>query len=101
MTGCQIPIHVGNGIIKPGDIFFADIDGVSVISQKIAVGVWLRAEVIEKNEGEIKQWVAAGLSTEKNPRAWRLFPSPWLLPQVIETQRFKTEKSFLLFSVSL
>lgn len=65
MTGYQVPIQVGNAIIKPGDIIFADIDGAIIIPRKIAVEVLLRAEAIEKNEGEIKEWVAAGLSAEE------------------------------------
>lgn len=65
MTGYQVPIQVGGVIIKPGDIILADIDGVLVISRKIAWEVLQRAEQIEKNEIEIKEWVEAGLSTEE------------------------------------
>ncbi|MAX24684.1 MAG: dimethylmenaquinone methyltransferase [Phycisphaeraceae bacterium] len=65
MTGYQVPIQVGNCIIKPGDIIFADIDGAMVIPRKIAVEVLLRAEAIEKNEEEIKEWVSAGMSAEE------------------------------------
>ncbi|MFA7236114.1 MAG: RraA family protein [Phycisphaeraceae bacterium] len=63
MTGYQIPIIIGGVIIKPDDLIFADIDGVIVIPRKLIVPVLLRAEAIEKNELEIKDWVAAGLST--------------------------------------
>ena len=65
MTGYQQPIQVGNVLIKPGDIIFADIDGAMVIPRKIAVEVLMRAEAIEKNEEEIKEWVAAGMSAEE------------------------------------
>lgn len=65
MTGYQVPIIVGGVIIKPGDIILADIDGVLVIPRKLAVPVLERAEGIEKNELEIKEWVDAGLSTEE------------------------------------
>jgi len=65
MTGYQVPIQIGNVIIKPGDIIFADIDGAMVIPRKYAVEVLLRAETIEKNEEEIKEWVAAGLSAKE------------------------------------
>lgn len=65
MTGYQLPITVGGVIIKPGDVIFADIDGVIVIPRKLAVAVLERAEQIERNEGEIKEWVEAGLSTEE------------------------------------
>lgn len=63
MTGFQVPVMVGGVLIKPGDIIMADIDGVIVIPRKIAEQVLLRAEQIEKNEIEIKEWVDAGLST--------------------------------------
>ncbi len=64
MVGYQVPIFVGEVIIKPGDIIMADIDGALVIPRKMAVGVLERAEGIERNEGEIKEWVDAGLSAE-------------------------------------
>ncbi len=65
MTGYQVPITVGGVIIKPGDLVFADIDGALVIPRKIAVAALERAEQIERNEGEIKEWVDAGLSAEE------------------------------------
>jgi regulator of RNase E activity RraA len=65
IVGYQVPIFVGDVIIKPGDIILADIDGGLVIPRKIAVQVLERAEQIEHNEGEIKEWVDAGLSAEE------------------------------------
>ncbi len=61
----QVPVYVGRVIIKPGDILLADIDGALVIPRRIAVEVLERAEDIERNEGEIKEWVDAGLSTRE------------------------------------
>ncbi|MDA3874282.1 MAG: RraA family protein [Kiritimatiellae bacterium] len=58
----QVPIFVGKVLVKPGDILLADIDGALVIPRKIAVEVLKRAEQIENNEEEIKEWVDAGLS---------------------------------------
>jgi len=40
----------------------ADIDGALVIPRPMIVAVLERAEQIERNEGEIKEWVDAGLS---------------------------------------
>lgn len=65
MTGFQVPITVGGVSIKPGDVIMADIDGALVIPRKRAVPVLKRAEQIEQNEGEIKEWVDAGLSTQE------------------------------------
>tara|TARA_B100001971_G_scaffold213227_1_gene245945 strand:+ start:3535 stop:4248 length:714 start_codon:yes stop_codon:yes gene_type:complete len=61
----QVPIYVGEVIVRPGDILLADIDGALVVPRKLAVAVLERAEQIERNEGEIKEWVAAGLTAEE------------------------------------
>lgn len=60
----QVPIFVGDLIIRPGDIILADIDGAVLIPRQIAVAVLERAEQIEKNEDEIKEWVEAGLPAQ-------------------------------------
>ncbi len=65
IVGYQVPVRVGDVIIKPGDVILADIDGAMVIPRKLAVAVLERAEAIERNEGEIKEWVDAGLSTQE------------------------------------
>lgn len=65
IVGYQVPIYVGDVIVKPGDIILADIDGALVIPRKLAVAVLERAEEIERTEGEIKEWVDAGLSAEE------------------------------------
>jgi regulator of RNase E activity RraA len=62
LVGYQVPIFVGEIIIKPGDILLADIDGGVLIPRHLAVAVLERAEQIEANEGEIKEWVDAGMS---------------------------------------
>jgi regulator of RNase E activity RraA len=64
LTGYQVPIVIEGVIIKPGDLILADIDGALVIPRKIVETVLERAETIERNEGEIKEWVDAGLSAE-------------------------------------
>ncbi len=60
----QVPVIIGDVIVKPGDILLADIDGALVIPRKLAVAVLKRAEKVEQNEGEIKEWVDAGLSAQ-------------------------------------
>jgi regulator of RNase E activity RraA len=65
IVGYQVPIFVGDVIIRPGDIILADIDGALVVPRKLAAAVLQRAEQIERNEGEIKEWVDAGLSAEE------------------------------------
>jgi len=58
----QVPIFVGQVVVKPGDLIMADIDGALCIPRALIMEVLTRAEAIERNEGEIKQWVDAGLS---------------------------------------
>lgn len=65
MTGYQVPIVVGGVMIKPGDLIFADIDGAIVIPRKLIVPVLERAEAIERNELEFKDWIEAGLSPQE------------------------------------
>ena len=62
MTGYQVPIVVGGVLIKPGDLIFADIDGALVVPRALVMNVLERAESIETNEGEFKEWIDAGLS---------------------------------------
>jgi regulator of RNase E activity RraA len=65
ITGYQVPVTVGTVLIKPGDLIFADIDGAIVIPRKLVLPVLERAEAIESNEGEFKEWIDAGLSPEE------------------------------------
>lgn len=61
----QIPIKVGEALIKPGDVVFADIDGVLCVPRDIAYKVLLRAEEIKQNEKQIFCWVSEGVSVEE------------------------------------
>ncbi|WOO43610.1 RraA family protein [Rubellicoccus peritrichatus] len=61
----QVPIFIGDIVIKPGDIILADIDGGVVIPRNLAVAVLERAEKVENNEEEIKEWVEAGMSAKE------------------------------------
>ena len=61
ITDFQTPIVIADVIIKPGDLILADIDGALVVPRAQVEAVLARAETIEKNEVEIKQWVDAGL----------------------------------------
>ena len=65
ITDYQVPITVGGVIIKPGDLVIADIDGALIVPRKLVEPVLERAEAIEANEGEFKEWVDAGLSAEE------------------------------------
>ncbi len=60
ITHYQIPIKIGDVVIKPGDVIFADCDGVVCVPRDIAYEVLLRAEEIRENEKKIFGWVANG-----------------------------------------
>ena len=60
ITHYQVPIKIGEVVIKPGDVILADIDGVLCVPRDLAVDVLLRAEEILSNEKKIFGWVAEG-----------------------------------------
>jgi len=60
ITHYQIPIQIGNTVIKPNDVLLGDIDGVLVVPRDIAYEVLLRAEEIRENEKKIFSWVQEG-----------------------------------------
>ncbi len=60
ITHYQLPIKIGDTLIKPGDVILGDIDGVICVPRDIAYDVLLRAEEIKINEKKIFSWVAAG-----------------------------------------
>jgi len=60
ITHYQIPIQIGDVLIKPGDVILADCDGVVSVPRDIAYDVLLRAEEILANEKKIFSWVAKG-----------------------------------------
>ena len=60
ITHYQIPIKIGDAVIRPGDVIFADCDGVVCVPRDIAYDVLVRAEEIRANEKKIFGWVAAG-----------------------------------------
>lgn len=60
ITHHQVPIKIGDVVIKPGDIVLGDIDGVVIVPRDIACEVLVRAEEIRTNEKKIFGWVAEG-----------------------------------------
>lgn len=65
ITHYQVPIKIGDVVIKPGDVIFADIDGVVCVPRDIAYDVLVRAEEIRANEEQIFGWVAEGQSIQE------------------------------------
>jgi len=52
-------------IIKRGDLLIVDIDEDLLVPRKLTVHVFLRASDVEKNDGEMRDWVYAGLTAEE------------------------------------
>lgn len=65
ITHYQIPIRIGDVDIRPGDVLFADIDGVLCVPRAIAYNVLVRAEEIRANEQKIFGWVAEGQTIQQ------------------------------------
>lgn len=65
ITHYQIPIMIGDVLIKPGDVVLGDVDGVLVVPRDIAYEVLLRAEEIKENEKKIFGWVHEGQSVHE------------------------------------
>lgn len=65
ITHYQVPIKIGDVVIKPGDVILADIDGVLCIPRDIACEVLVRAEEIHANEKKIFGWVAEGQTIQQ------------------------------------
>ncbi len=62
ISGRQTQIRIGNVFIEPGDLIFADIDGVIVFPRAICVSVLLRAKEIANGESQPKKWKKGGMS---------------------------------------
>lgn len=62
ITHYQIPIKIGDVLIKPGDVVLGDVDGVLIVPRDIAYEVLMRAEEIKENEKKIFGWVKSGES---------------------------------------
>lgn len=65
ITHYQIPIKIGDTVVRPGDVVLGDIDGVLVVPRDIACDVLLRAEEIKANEKTIFGWVAEGQTIQE------------------------------------
>ncbi|NKQ39774.1 MAG: RraA family protein [Methanosarcinales archaeon] len=62
ITHYQIPLEIGDVIIKPGDVILGDVDGVLAVPRDRAYEVLVRAEEIKENERKIFGWVKEGQS---------------------------------------
>lgn len=73
----QCSIQIDNVVIKPGDMLFADDDGVIVIPNNLAKEVYKRAFNTQITEEKIVKAVQKGDSL-KNAREYYRYDQPWL-----------------------
>ena len=65
ITHYQVPVLIGDALVRPGDIIMGDIDGVLVVPRDVAYDVLIRAEEIKENEKKIFSWVHEGQSIQE------------------------------------
>lgn len=61
ITDWECPIEIGGVRVYPGDIIFADADGVLVVPRPIAYDVLLRAEAIRDKEVGVAEMINDGM----------------------------------------
>jgi regulator of RNase E activity RraA len=76
-SGEQCPLLINQVPINPGDIVFADDDGVLVIPQDRLEEVIAKAENIQRTEQKIIEAVKAGSSLEQARQDYH-YDKPWL-----------------------
>ena len=62
MADFQVPVTIGDVEIRPGDVIFAEFDGVLVIPGEDAESVLLDAEAVVQGEELVRADMRAGLS---------------------------------------
>jgi len=65
ISSWQTPILMGDVIVNPGDLIFADIDGALCVPRDLCVPVLERAEEIANGESELKKWINQGMSARE------------------------------------
>ena len=60
MIASQQPVSIGGVIVNPGDIVFAEFDGILIIPRAVAATVLEKAEQIVSAEGRVRSEVRAG-----------------------------------------
>lgn len=76
-TGEQCPIKINDVTINPGDIIFADDNGVLVIPRSLLTDILNKAENIKLTEHNIAMAIKEGISLEQARIDYR-YDQPWL-----------------------
>ena len=62
ITHWQIPVRIGDTEVSPGDLVFADMDGIVIVPRGLAYEVLIKAEEQNKTERGWRDIIASGLS---------------------------------------
>ncbi|CEG55850.1 RraA family protein [Legionella fallonii] len=73
----QHPLLINDVTINPGDIIFADDNGVLVIPLHLLTDIINKAENIQLTENKIKEAIKSGSSLEQARKEYR-YDQPWL-----------------------
>jgi regulator of RNase E activity RraA len=73
----QCPLNINGVIIRPGDIIFADDNGVLAIPSHLLDDIMLKANAIKLTENKIKSAIKSGATLEQARKDYR-YDQPWL-----------------------
>jgi regulator of RNase E activity RraA len=65
VAGYDVPVHCGNVLVKPGDLIYADFDGIVVIPQGIEDEVFARAKEKTVRENHSRRELLNGWSLQQ------------------------------------
>jgi 4-hydroxy-4-methyl-2-oxoglutarate aldolase len=64
ITAYQVPVKIGETVIRPGDFVFGDIDGVVIVPGELTEEVLLAAEDVYRREKGMREELRRGVSVK-------------------------------------
>ena len=61
----EVPVQIGEVVVRPGDFLIADIDGAIVISAKIAAEILAEVEEVMNTENKVRSAIHKGTNPKK------------------------------------
>lgn len=62
----QVPVRIGDTLIRPGDFVFGDIDGVVIVPADLILEVLAAAEDLHRREGSMREELRRGVSIQES-----------------------------------